>query len=166
MDGASTTPEGEARDAGVTPAEVTPPEATPGEVTPAQVEAVGVTTPAETTTAEATPAETGGVGAADNGSDLDKVRELVLKANPDVVPELVRGGSIDELLAAVVPARSAYQRVAEAVRAGGRTTEARDGGTADAARPPAVPAGGATNVVDPSTLAPTTKIAQGLRARG
>ena len=36
--------------------------------------------------------------------DLDKVRDLVLKANPDVVAELVRGGSIDELLASVAHA--------------------------------------------------------------
>ena len=163
MDGASTTPEAEAQEAGATPAEVTP--SASRRRTPEGEAAV--TTPAEATPAEATPAETGGVATADNGSDLDKVRELVLKANPDVVPELVRGGSIDELLAAVEPARSAYQRVAEAVRAavtdgGGRD----DGGTDAVARPPAVPAGGATNVVDPSTLAPTTKIAQGLRARG
>jgi hypothetical protein len=96
--------------------------------------------------------------------DLEKVRELVLKANPDVVPDLVRGGSIDELLASVEPARGAYQRVAEAVRAGSgaETTAPASVHNPEPAPPPVVPAGGATNVVDPSTLAPTTKIAQGL----
>ena len=41
-------------------------------------------------------------------ADLGKVRELVLRAHPDVVPDLVAGSSVDELLASVEPARSAY----------------------------------------------------------
>ena len=49
-------------------------------------------------------------------ADLGKVRELVLKAHPDVVPDLVAGSSVDELLASVEPARSAYQRIADQVR--------------------------------------------------
>src|SRR5215210_7236748 len=48
--------------------------------------------------------------------DLDKVRELVLKAHPDVVPDLVAGSSVDELIASVEPARTAYQRIANQVR--------------------------------------------------
>src|SRR5215217_3193632 len=48
--------------------------------------------------------------------DLDKVRELVLKAHPDVVQDLVAGSSVDELIASVEPARTAYQRIADHVR--------------------------------------------------
>src|SRR5215212_6296389 len=49
-------------------------------------------------------------------ADLGKVRELVLKAHPDVVPDLVAGSSVDELIASVEPARTAYQRIADHVR--------------------------------------------------
>jgi hypothetical protein len=48
--------------------------------------------------------------------ELAAVRELVLQANPDVVPELVMGTSVDELVASVEPARAAFRRVAESVR--------------------------------------------------
>jgi hypothetical protein len=118
--------------------------------------------------AESEPA----IAAAAGSDDLTKVRELVLKAHPEVVPDLVQGSSVDELLASVEPARVAYQRVAEAVRAGGTGDggqKTEDGGSGtekpEVAQPPAVPAGGANNVVDPSTLAPTTKIARGLAER-
>jgi hypothetical protein len=105
---------------------------------------------------------------------LGKVRELVLKAHPDVVPDLVRGGSVDELIASVEPARSAYQRIAEQVRglnAGGETTVAAgagatvnaEGNTTVVVQPPVVPAGGAANVIDPANIPPVGKIAQGLR---
>ena len=113
-------------------------------------------------------------------TDLGKVRELVLKAHPDIVPDLVVGSSVDELIASVEPARSAYQRIADQVR----TTESGVGSgesevptspaativrppTSDpiAIQPPVVPAGGATNVAEPGDLGPTTKIAQALAAR-
>src|SRR4051812_22722682 len=112
-------------------------------------------------------------------ADLSKVRELVLKAHPDVVPDLVAGSSVDELIASVEPARSAYQRIADQVR----TTESEVGTresdvTSDLRRrqwqrssdpivvqPPAVPAGGGTNLADSGDLGPTTKIAQALAAR-
>src|SRR5215210_5210685 len=119
-----------------------------------EVEAVEVETAGGTTAA--------GVEAA-GGEELGKVRELVLKAHPDVVPDLVRGGSVDELIASVEPARSAYQRIAEQVR--GSATEtmvtAEAGATVNATgettvvvQPPVVPAGGASNVADPADLAP------------
>lgn len=145
-----------------------------GQATTAATESEGAVTPAEITpapgaaatvdTTAATPAETSAPATTIAAGELEKVRELVLKANPDVVPDLVRGGSIDELLASVEPARGAYQRVAEAVRAGtGSQPVALETPQKPAqAEPPVVPAGGASNVVDPSTLAPTTKIAQGL----
>jgi hypothetical protein len=105
--------------------------------------------------------------------DLDKVRELVLKAHPDIVPDLVGGSSVDELIASVEPARTAYQRIADRVRGGGETTVTAEAGstinptgeTTVVVQPPVVPAGGGSNVVDQSELAPTTKIAQALANR-
>ena len=105
--------------------------------------------------------------------DLGKVRELVLKAHPDVVPDLVRGSSVDELIASVEPARGAYQRIADQVRDArsreGEQARSReeqdDSSTPSVVQPPTVPAGGATNVADPGDLGPTTKIAQALAAR-
>jgi hypothetical protein len=119
------------------------------------------------------------------GTDLGKVRDLVLKAHPDVVPDLVRGGSVDELIASVEPARSAYQRIADQVRGRGPQvtgdhatetestrrlqadgqTASTEGSTTVVVQPPVVPAGGASNAVDPGDLAPTSKIAQALAAR-
>ena len=70
------------------------------------VETVDVQTVAVTTPVGAEPVET----------DLGKVRELVLKAHPEVVPDLIVGSSVDELIASVEPARTAYQRIADQVR--------------------------------------------------
>jgi hypothetical protein len=115
--------------------------------------------------------------------DLDKVRELVLKAHPDVVPDLVAGSSVDELIASVEPARTAYQRIADRVReSSSREVELSssrvgpddfatasprltDSSTPSIVQPPQVPAGGGSNVVEPGDLGPTTKIAQALAAR-
>jgi hypothetical protein len=140
------------------------------------------TTPAEeqATTEMTTPADVEPAG-----TDLGKVRDLVLKAHPDVVPDLVRGGSVDELIASVEPARSAYQRIADQVRGRGpqvtgdhaaETESARrlqadgqtastEGSTTVVVQPPLVSAGGVSNTVDPGDLAPTSKIAQALAAR-
>jgi hypothetical protein len=106
-------------------------------------------------------------------AELNTVRELVLKAHPDVVPDLIAGSSVDELVASVEPARTAYQRIADQVREassregeGARSREERDASsTPSLVQPPAVPAGGAATVVDPGDLAPTSKIAQALAAR-
>jgi hypothetical protein len=105
--------------------------------------------------------------AATDTTELSKVRDLVLQAHPDVVPDLVRGTSLDELLDSVEPARSAYQQVAERVRV---SQTAAQPATAVAApltpaSPPSVPAGGTATVVDPGALSPTTKIARALAAR-
>jgi hypothetical protein len=129
------------------------------------VETADVQTVAVTTPVGAEPVET----------DLGKVRELVLKAHPDVVPDLIVGSSVDELIASVEPARTAYQRIADQVRTtesgvGGRTSDETSDSrppTSDpiAVQPPQVPAGGGTNVAEPGDLGPTTKIAQALAAR-
>jgi len=81
-------------------------------------------------------------------SDLATVRELILRAHPDVVPELIAGESIDALLASVEPAQAAWQRLAERIGV------------------PPVPAGGAKPLaVDPERLSASEKIRRGL-ARG
>lgn len=86
------------------------------------------------------------------GVDLDAVRELVLRAHPDVVPELVTGDSVAALIASVEPARAAYARLADALAQ---------------VRPAAavVPAGGGTPItVDPDRLPAAEKIRRGLAA--
>lgn len=86
------------------------------------------------------------------GGEIGLVREVVLKAHPDVVPELVNGATVAELLASVEPARAAFARIAEALPkpAGG---------------PPVVPAGAAPAAVDLSTLPPQELIRRGIAAR-
>ena len=57
------------------------------------------------------------------------VRDLILKGNPDLVPELVHGGTLAELMDSVEPARAAYQRSAESVRAAVPVVPAGGAGT-------------------------------------
>jgi hypothetical protein len=92
-------------------------------------------------------------------AELGRVRDLVLQAHPDVVPDLVRGSSLDELMASVEPARGAYQQIAERVRS--------SAGSPNPAvpTPPAVPAGGTRAALDPASLSPVTKIARALAER-
>lgn len=55
-----------------------------------------------------------------SGSDADvlqRVRELALQAHREVVPELVGGASLDELLASIEPARQAYANLATRIAA-------------------------------------------------
>jgi hypothetical protein len=87
--------------------------------------------------------------------DLRAVRDLILGAHPEIVPELVMGSTIAELTASVATARAAYQRVAEAAR------QASSGGAAA----PAVPAGGATAAIDPDRLSSAEKLRRGIAAR-
>jgi hypothetical protein len=88
--------------------------------------------------------------------DLTAVREVVLRAHPDAVPELIAGTTIAEMLASVEPARAAYARIV----ASAQTDE-----VADVERPetPHVPAGDApAYLVDPDQLPPVEKIRRGL----
>jgi hypothetical protein len=85
--------------------------------------------------------------------DLDAVRELILRAHPDVVPELVTGDSVASMLASVEPARSAYERLTAS------WTERRP------AAGTSVPAGGGAPIaVDPDRLPAAEKIRRGLSA--
>lgn len=90
-----------------------------------------------------------------SAEDLAAVRELILRAHPDVVPELVAGTTVAELTASVEAARAAYAGVVS-----------RQAPVISV--PPVVPAGGATVVVDPATLPSGEKIRRGLanRTRG
>lgn len=83
--------------------------------------------------------------------DLNAMRELVLRAHPDVIPEMVGGDSVASMLESVEPAREAYARLAE---------------TWEASRPQAVriPAGGGVKLpVDPGKLPAAEKIRRGLQ---
>lgn len=91
---------------------------------------------------------------AERAGDLASIRELVLKAHPDVVPELVTGETVDDLLASVEPAEAAYRRISESLRSPSSMST------------PPVPAGGERPMpVDPSRLPASEKIRRGLARR-
>lgn len=91
--------------------------------------------------------------------DLAAAKELILKAHPQAVAELVAGETFEALLASVPAAEAAYQRVAASVQEG---TPA-----AAAAAAAAVAAGAAvrTPAVDVSALSPMGKIQYAVRTR-
>lgn len=86
--------------------------------------------------------------APDIPDDLALARDLVLRAHPEAVPELVTGVTLAELLASVPAAEAAYTRIAETVRVGGTS----------------VPGGGAVRStgVNIDGLGPLAKIRAGL----
>lgn len=88
--------------------------------------------------------------------DLTAIRDVVLRAYPDVVPDLVRGDSTAALLASVEPARAAYARI--------RATIQTDSTHGAANTPmPTIPAGGGAPLpVDPDRLPSSEKIRRGL----
>lgn len=85
-------------------------------------------------------------------NDLGRVRDLVLAAHPDVVPEMVQGATFDELMSSVEPAREAYQRIAA------EATQPRT-----APRVAAQPGQRGTSLVEMESLSPLGKISEGLR---
>ena len=91
---------------------------------------------------------------ADETTDLPAVRDLILAAYPDVVPDLVAGTTVAALLASVEGARAAYAAV-----------EARIAPAPAAGTPLVIPAGGGAPLpVDPDRLPASEKIRRGLRA--
>jgi predicted RNase H-like HicB family nuclease len=84
-------------------------------------------------------------------NDIEAVREVVLSAYPDCVPELVQGETVAEVLASVEQARAAYVRVAATLPA-----------PETAPIPPMVPAGGSNSVTDPSDLPAAEKVRRGI----
>ena len=81
---------------------------------------------------------------------LAAVRDLVLQAHPHLVPELVSGDTLEDLLESIEPARAAFQRLAERLP----TT------------PLTVPAGASSPAsLDPERIPASRKIQLGLRDR-
>lgn len=72
--------------------------------------------------------------ATDDREVLQRVRDLVLQAHREVVPELIVGTSLTELLASIEPARAAYTNLATRIEA--------DRAPAPEPAVPLVPAGG------------------------
>lgn len=88
--------------------------------------------------------------------NLTKIRELILTAHEDVVPELVRGETFEELLASIEPARLAFQQIVERI--------IRPASTAGQI-PAGQPGRAATHDPQATNLNPSAKIAEGLRRR-
>jgi predicted anti-sigma-YlaC factor YlaD len=86
-------------------------------------------------------------------AELDAVRQVVLAAYPDSVPELIQGATVPELLASIEPARAAYARVAETVIAPAAPV---------AVSAPVVPAGGGSAAIDPGALPAAEKVRRGI----
>jgi len=107
-----------------------------------------------TITPDAPPAPATPVALA--GDELTAARELVLRAHPNVVPELVSGATIAELTASVPTAEAAYQRIADALKPAVIT------GPTPKPTAPSVPAGAATQVVDLAKLPPHELIRRGV----
>jgi hypothetical protein len=139
-----------------------------------------------------TPAATADAGAAstapivpgpeDLAEAMGKVRPLLAGALPDLVPELLVGNSLEELVASIEPAKQAYQRIMEQLRAG--SDEGGTGAASDAAgsganvsvaamhsavAPRPIPVGQPARQgmgLDLEALRPGAKIAEGLRRNG
>ncbi len=82
------------------------------------------------------------------------LRELIVRAYPEVVPELLVGESLEEMLESLPGAMAAWQRVAEQT-----STPAPD----------PTPAGGGlarAYPLDAGAMSPALKIREGLRQRG
>lgn len=93
-------------------------------------------------------------------ADLGKVRDLVLAANPDVVPEMIAGDSFDSLLASVEPAKAAYKRIVEAVGTSAQTQQQAAPSVGTAGAP-----GRSISHITIEALSPSAKIAEGVRRR-
>lgn len=88
--------------------------------------------------------------------NLTKIRELILTAHEDVVPELVTGETFEELLASIEPARQAFQQVVERIIRPASTVSPIPAGQ---------PGRSATHDPRAANLNPSAKIAEGLRRR-
>ena len=107
-------------------------------------------------------------GTAQAGDDLSLVRELVLKAHPDVVPELIGGDSVASIVASISPAQAAYADLAARIQANsvsGSASNSAPGSGSDGV-PPRVPAGSAAPApLDPERIPTAEKIRRGVRDR-
>ena len=110
----------------------------------------------DASTAETQSTETDAGTAAPD--DLALARALILKAHPEIVPELVTGASLAEMLASVPAAEAAWARVIETARGTAIPSPA------DRERGTAVPSGGGVRSagVNLDGLGPMAKIRAGL----
>jgi hypothetical protein len=92
-------------------------------------------------------------------NDVAAVRDVILAAYPDCVPELVQGSTVKELLDSVQLAREAFFHVAK------RLADRQRAQAVEVSRPPVVPAGGAGLVIDPDLLPPTEKLRRAIAAQ-
>lgn len=98
--------------------------------------------------------------------DLSLVRELVLRAHPDVVPELIGGDSVAAIVASISPAQAAYSDLAAKIREAGATTSAPGSGGSDTGGVPRVPAGSIIPApLDPDRMPASEKLRRGVRER-
>lgn len=95
--------------------------------------------------------------AVDVEAEVAMIRELVFKAHPDVVRELLVGETLTDILASVEPARAAYQRIADQVER--ELQRERRPGT------PPVAEALITPMPDRATLTTTQRLQLGLRER-
>lgn len=89
------------------------------------------------------------------GVDVEKLRELVLRAHPEAIPELVQGETLEELETSARLATEVYRRIADSVR----EAVAREAASSIPAGQP----GRQAPLVNIETLSPSAKIAEGLR---
>jgi len=84
--------------------------------------------------------------------DAEMLRDLIVRAHPDAIPELIQGASLREMLASLPDAQAAFARVAEA---------------AAAQTKPAVPSGSAIRSREPgpANLSPADKIRSAMNSR-
>lgn len=95
-------------------------------------------------------------------TELAAVRDLVLKAHPNVVPELVRGVTVAELTSSIPAAEAAYQRIAAALTGEPAAAPPADADASVPETPPAVPSGAGSTVLDLAAIPPGEKIRRGL----
>lgn len=89
------------------------------------------------------------------GEDVARLRELVLRAHPEAIPELVHGETLEELEASAKLATEVYRRIAGTVR---ERLAREAAGSVPAGQPGRQP-----YLVDAEALSPSAKIAEGLR---
>jgi hypothetical protein len=100
------------------------------------------------------------------GDDLALVRELVLKAHPDVVPELIGGDSVASLVASISPAQAAYADLAARIQANSVSSSGSNSVPSSTGSAPRVPAGStAPAPIDPDRIPTAEKIRRGVRDR-
>ena len=106
------------------------------------------------------------------GDDLSLVRDLVLKAHPNVVPELIGGDSVASIVASISPAQAAYADLAARIQAssvpnsvsGSAPNSVSSSAPGSAGGAPRVPAGSAAPApIDPDRIPTAEKIRRGVR---